>query len=157
VLFRSTDTPSVKSQLPESKWPRQCIIGLFRKSGRDLIHVNTHFDFKAEVQEKSAALILGFLAEFPEQTPIVLTGDFNTSPESRAYAIFRENGFMDLFENSHSSTFHGFTGNDLGGHIDWILYKGGLKGIRGEIIRGSFNGIYPSDHYPVVSEFEFNL
>lgn len=151
-----SDTPGVKSKFPESKWPRQCVIGLFEREGDVLIHANTHFDFKPSVQEKSAGLVFKFLTEFPENTPTVITGDFNTSPESDTYRFFLNEGFNDLFENEHSSTFHGFTGQNLGDHIDWILYRGKLKGMDHSIIRDSFSGYYPSDHFPVVSEFEFS-
>lgn len=151
-----SDTPRVKSKFTESKWPRQCTIGLFENNGRRVIHANTHFDFKSSVQEKSAGLVLEFLKEFPENTPTIITGDFNASPNSNTYDIFLNHGFNDLFENLHTSTFHGFTGKDLGDHIDWILYRGHLKGVKNQIIRDSFSGYYPSDHYPVVSEFTFS-
>jgi endonuclease/exonuclease/phosphatase family metal-dependent hydrolase len=154
-LYFLSDTPEVKSQLTDSVWPRQCIIGLFEKNHRQLIHVNTHFDFKPSVQERSAALIIDFLKDFPNDIPTLITGDFNTSPSSETYGIFRENGFKDLFDHQHSSTFHGFTGKDLGGHIDWILFKGPLKGGNHVIVREPLCGRYPSDHYPVLSVFEW--
>ncbi|GAB6094107.1 endonuclease/exonuclease/phosphatase family protein [Desulfatiferula olefinivorans] len=154
-LYFLSDTPEVESRLDDSVWPRQCIIGLFEKKKRKLIHVNTHFDFKATVQEKSAALILDFLKDFPQDVTTLITGDFNTSPSSETYDIFRRNGFRDLFDRRHSSTFHGFTGKDLGGHIDWILFKGPLRGGGHMIVREPFSGRYPSDHYPVLSVFEW--
>ena len=153
VYFLS-DTPEVNSKLPGSKWPRLCTIGMFRKGPHTLIHVNTHFDFNAPVQEKSARLILDFLTGFPDHLPTIVTGDFNTSPESATYGVFAESGFKDLFQGTHSSTFHGFTGEDLGDHIDWILHRGNLHGVSHGIIRDPFSGIYPSDHYPVMATFE---
>ena len=149
-----SETPSVISKLPDSQWQRQCTIGLFKNKDRELIHANTHFDFKASVQEKSVGFVMDFLNDFPEDTPTIITGDFNTSPDSRTYALFMEQGFKDLFVNEHSSTFHGFTGKALGGHIDWILYRGKLVGTGHRVIRDTFSGLYPSDHYPVESVFE---
>ncbi|MFA6010396.1 MAG: endonuclease/exonuclease/phosphatase family protein [Desulfobacteraceae bacterium] len=150
-----SNTPDIQSQFPGSQWPRQCIIGHCENNGHSLIHVNTHFDFASSVQEKSAELIINLLKDYPADIPTIITGDFNTSPNSETYALFMENGFRDLFENHHSSTFHGFTGHDLGGHIDWILFKGGLKGVDHQIVQEPFEGIYPSDHYPVKAIFEF--
>lgn len=150
-----SDTPAIHSQFQGSQWPRQCVIGHFEKSGHSLIHVNTHFDFASSVQEKSAELIIHLLKDYPADIPTIITGDFNTSPDSETYALFMKNGFIDLFENHHSSTFHGFTGHDLGGHIDWILFKGRLKGVDHQIVQEPFEGIYPSDHYPVIAVFEF--
>lgn len=154
--FFLSDTPHMKSQFPDSTWPRQCTMGLFKNNDHTLIHANTHFDFKSSVQEQSAALILDLLNEFSENTATIITGDFNTTPSSATYKLFQDSGFRDLFSHEHSSTFHGFTGKDVGGHIDWILYKGHLKGIKHTIIREPFLGIYPSDHYPVLSVFEFS-
>ena len=154
VYFLS-DTPEVNSKLPGSKWPRLCTIGVFQKGAHALIHVNTHFDFNASVQEKSARLILDFLKDFPDHIPAIVTGDFNTSPDSTTYGVFVDHGFNDPFQGAHSSTFHGFTGEDLGGHIDWILYRGNVSNVSHRIIRDRFSGIYPSDHYPVMCAFEF--
>jgi len=141
------------SKLPGSKWPRQCVIGLFAKGEKRVICVTTHFDFDEEVQNKSAELVLGFLKEFPEDVPVIITGDFNAQPNSPAHQTFQCGGFRDSFTGSHSSTFHGFTGEDLGGHIDWILYKGDLEVAEANVIKKSFDGIYPSDHFPVISYF----
>lgn len=149
-----SDTPETESKLPESKWPRQCIIGHFQKNNKNLIHVNTHFDFKEPVQKKSAELVLSFLEEFPNDVPIVITGDFNALPDSDAYRIFSQNGFLDVFSGNHSFTYHRFTGEEAGGHIDWILYKGGIKLEKALVIREQFSGFYPSDHFPVLAEFE---
>ena len=151
--FFLSETPHEMSKLPGSKWPRQCVIGLFAKGEKRVICVTTHFDFDEEVQNKSAELVLGFLKEFPEDVPVIITGDFNAQPNSPAHQTFQCGGFRDSFTGSHSSTFHGFTGEDLGGHIDWILYKGDLEVAEANVIKKSFDGIYPSDHFPVISYF----
>lgn len=150
-----SETPGIESKLPESKWPRQCIIGLFEKNQTKLIHVNTHFDFKENIQQKSTELVLSFLSDFPENIPVVITGDFNASPKSASHNIFLENDYQDVFEDNHSYTHHGFTGKQSGGHIDWILYKGDITPSSSEIISEQFTGIYPSDHFPVVASFDF--
>ncbi|MCU0404711.1 MAG: hypothetical protein MUE99_09210, partial [Chitinophagaceae bacterium] len=38
--------------------------------------------------------------------------------------------------------------------IDWILYKGAVKVLKYEVVDYNVNGEYPSDHKPVVVEFE---
>ena len=81
--------------------------------------------------------------------------DFNCSLREAAHAVFTQNGFEDAFAGTHTSTFHGFTGHNLGGHIDWILSRDGLKVLGKEIIRDQFAGFYPSDHFPVLVEFAF--
>ncbi len=148
-----SETPEAESKLPESEWPRQCVIGLFENDGRQLIHVNTHFDFKESVQKRSAELIIDFLSAFSHDIPVVITGDFNADPYGPSYHVFLEKNFQDAFESNHSSTFHGFTGEDKGGHIDWILYRGAVSRQTSTVIQDRFSGEYPTDHYPVLAEF----
>lgn len=152
--FFLSDTPDRESKFPESTWPRQCTMGLFEYKSLNLVHVNTHFDFKEKVQKKSAELIVEFLAEFPEDLPIIITGDFNAHPGKGAYAVFRKHGFSEIFDQQHTFTFHNFTGQGKKEHIDWILYRGHLKLIEKKIIRDSSEGRYPSDHFPVMARFQ---
>ena len=146
-------TPDVESKMSGSKWPRQCVIGLFQSASHRIIVANTHFDFAQSVQVKSAALVIRFLSEFPKDCPVIITGDFNSNPGSKVHAVFQENGFAETFDNQHSTTFHKFTGEETLDHIDWILYRGKIKIIRKKIITDSFSGRYPSDHYPVMAVF----
>ena len=153
--FFLSETPYEMSKLEGSRWPRQCVMGHFGFQNRELVVITTHFDFEAKVQKRSAELVLEFLEQFPKGIPVVLTGDFNAPPESSAHQTFRAKGFRDSFSGSHSSTFHGFTGDDLGEHIDWILYKGHLEVASSRVIKRSFDGVYPSDHYPILSRFRW--
>lgn len=151
-----SETPHEMSKLSGSKWPRQCVMGHFSKPGKELVVITTHFDFDAEVQKRSAELVLQFLKDFPDGIPVVLTGDFNAAPQSLAHDTFRRDGFIDSFDGNHSSTFHGFTGNDLGEHIDWILFKGKrLEVASSNVIKADYAGVYPTDHYPVLSRFRW--
>ncbi len=150
-----SETPDVESKIEGSKWPRQFVAGLFEKDGQRIIAANMHFDFDAKVQEKSARLACRFLADFPDECPVALTGDFNSNPGSPAWEFFRESGFKDAFEGKHATTFHGFEGKKTGRHIDWILYRGLLKNADAKIITDNDGGCYPSDHYPVMAWFSF--
>lgn len=155
-----SDTPGVTSKLSGSKWPRQCVIGLFQKEEKKIIVVNTHFDFKPAVQEKSAKLVMDFLFEFPSDLPVAITGDFNSNPGSLAHTLFKTHNFEEVFEgiskDNPISTFHGFTGGPTGKHIDWILYRGGLNPLFSQVIKDTFSGQFPSDHYPVQAGFEWD-
>ena len=117
--------------------------------------MNTHFDFDPFVQNRSAELIIGFLSELQETCPVIITGDFNTRPGSDAYTIFMDNGFNEVFGKDHTFTFHGFTGKgETGDHIDWILHRGKLNVKGRRVVRDCFDGRFPSDHFPVVAEFQ---
>jgi endonuclease/exonuclease/phosphatase family metal-dependent hydrolase len=164
--FFLSDTPDTPSKFKDSRWPRQCTLGCFQFENRNLICINTHFDFDSKVQVKSASLILDRLSKYPEDTPVILTGDFNADPSSDCYGVFtggksdtREacgtHPFQNVFSRPFPGTFHGFTGKAEGGHIDWILYKGPVLLSKSVIIQADFEGRFPSDHFPIKAEFEF--
>ncbi|NDY74081.1 metal-dependent hydrolase [Desulfobacter hydrogenophilus] len=155
--FFLSHTPDILSRLPGSRWPRQCVIGWFKKKNRYLLMVNTHFDFTSEVQQKSAGLVMKFLKRFPKGVPQIITGDFNTTPGSPAHRCFKSRGFGLVKEGESITTFHDFTGKKTGRHIDWILYRNGLSPVSEQVIQDSFNGLFPSDHYPVRADFAWML
>jgi endonuclease/exonuclease/phosphatase family metal-dependent hydrolase len=152
-----SETPDVTSKIAGSKWPRQCVIGLFQRENYQIIVANTHFDFDPVVQEKSAGLVINFLSEFPPGLPVIIVGDFNANPGSLAHILFKKQGFGMVFDpvsdQGITTTFHGFEGRDTGKQIDWILYKGGLTPVFQQVVTDSFSNRFPSDHYPVRAGF----
>jgi endonuclease/exonuclease/phosphatase family metal-dependent hydrolase len=54
---------------------------------RELIVVNTHFDNNAPSQKLSAPLLLERLLPLAQKAPLVVVGDFNSRPNSDAYAL----------------------------------------------------------------------
>lgn len=162
-LFLS-ETPSVPSKFKGSRWPRQATIGMFTSNRRRLICVNTHFDFAENIQTRSAHLIMEQLAELPSEVPAILSGDFNTIPGQNCYVVFtgkdrRLSPDGPWFRNAASKplkgTYHGFEGRTDGDHIDWILYRGCISVAGYEVVEGKFDGVYPSDHFPVIAEFKW--
>ncbi|GGE29218.1 endonuclease [Marinithermofilum abyssi] len=137
---------------------------LDRKTNQQFYFVNTHFDHQsAEAREKSAELIVKKAKEeFNPELPVILTGDFNTAPNSVPYQILTSEGaFVDLWMsaetriNEELGTFNGFrdpTGGGPNRRIDWILSKGNVTTKTIEILDYRKNGQYPSDHYPVIAD-----
>ena len=126
---------------------------MFKKDHRRLICVNTHFDFDPFVQARSACLVLEFLDRFPPGLPRMIVGDFNSDPGAPAHRLFLSRGLDEVFSGRQVTTFHGFTGEDTGRHIDWILFKGGLRLDSARVVTDDFSGRFPSDHYPVLAGF----
>lgn len=58
-----------------------------RHTGRDLTFATTHFDNNAPNQLHSAPLSLERLAPFAAARPLIFVGDYNSRPNSAAYAI----------------------------------------------------------------------
>ena len=82
----------------------------------------------------------------PERS-IFLMGDFNCRPGSAPYKALvgdKNSTNTDLFKNSFEDS----------NKIDWILYKGAVKVIKYEDVDFNVNGVYPSDHKPILVEFE---
>lgn len=160
-LFLSP-TPTVPSRFEGSKWPRQCTIGLFEKAGRTLACITTHLDFSSAVQEKSAHVILEAASNLPAGTPVILVGDFNTDPSSPCYRVFTEKKpsgglpFQNTFHAPFPATFHGFTGEPKGQHIDWILYRGTkIRPVQRHVLPVTYDKTYLSDHFPLSAHFKF--
>ncbi|MFD2924866.1 endonuclease/exonuclease/phosphatase family protein [Halobacillus naozhouensis] len=133
------------------------------KTDQSFYFVNTHFDhISEEAREKSAALINEKVKEFGSELPVILTGDFNASPDSKPHEILTKEGpFVDTWTaadiriNEHLGTFNGFNDPTGGGpdkRIDWILSTENVTTQSTEIVNYRKNGQYPSDHYPVISD-----
>ncbi len=162
--FFLSQTPDIPSRFPESRWPRQCTLGVFTQKTHSLVCLSTHLDFDATVQTKSVRIILERLKSAPILFPVVLMGDFNATPDSPCHAALtdpkgpgdgRLPPFINAFKAPYPPTFHGFSGKGKKGHIDWILYRGGLAPVRSRVITDAFKGGYPSDHFPLLVAFSW--
>jgi endonuclease/exonuclease/phosphatase family metal-dependent hydrolase len=148
-----------------------------REGGRDIVHMNTQFEDGpggAQSRLESSRLMVERGAMLQQQgegrVPLVVTGDFNCNPWSEPYHVFLDAGFTDTYraaghgDSATSSTFHAFRGEDyfaldygseLFWRVDWILTRDGDQPVRTTsctIVRHAYPALYPSDHYPVVTE-----
>ncbi len=140
-----------------------------QSSGQKFFVFNTHFDHIGEsARINSAKLILKKIKEISGDNPTILTGDFNTKSDSPPYSIltngidgekrFHLNDAETVNSNIHYGshiTFNGF-GNDIqpGNKIDFIFVNDKVKVKEHGVISETFDGKYPSDHFPVIAEVE---
>lgn len=84
--------------------------------------------------------------EWTKDRPVFLTGDFNSRPGSTAYKTFvgEENSNNPLLLKDSK---------EGGSGIDWILYHGDVKVLSYENVDYNVNGVYPSDHHPILVKF----
>ena len=153
-------TPNIPSRQRLSRWPRQCTMGTFTKEGRTLTVVTTHFDFDAQVQRQSAAIIIDHLNRLPDRAPVILSGDFNTTPQADWYHLLSQTteakiGFKNVFTPPYPGTHHKFSGDPGEDHIDWILYRGEVVNDQRQVITDRFRRRYPSDHFPLLAGFHW--
>jgi endonuclease/exonuclease/phosphatase family metal-dependent hydrolase len=157
--FWLSDTPDVAGSIT---WghphPRMVTWALFeqRSDGRRFYLFNTHLPYRDEDEAarlKGAQAIARRLATLPDDVPVVLTGDFNTTPDSDAHAVLAGT-LQDAWTTAPrvegiDATFHGFTGK-ADRRIDWIFVRGAqLESITSVTTR--WNNRYPSDHFPLVA------
>lgn len=161
--FWLSDTPQTPGSI---SWghphPRMVTWALFETvaEGRRFYLFNTHFPYRSEDEDarlRCAQAISQRLRALPKEVPVVLTGDFNTTPDSRAHAQFD-----DLLKDAWTAasrragpegTFHGFKGQPQK-RIDWILFRG-LHVDAFHTVDAQENGHYPSDHFPLLVEFSW--
>lgn len=134
-------------------------------SRTELILLNTHLDHEhEEARLNSAKLIIERLNNLSDGVSSqIIVGDFNALPNGSVHEMFVEAGFKDTFDISDLSaqnTFHGFKGDGFLAkdvRLDWILVRSGTSAIitrDTQIIKDAEPPLYPSDHYPVMTEIE---
>ncbi|MBS13915.1 MAG: hypothetical protein CME19_20265 [Gemmatimonadetes bacterium] len=123
---------------------------------RELYVFNTHLDVGKHRQLarlNSAKLILERInaldrfGEWTQPRPVFLLGDFNARPGSDPHRVLVGDGDSDdprLLEDSAD-------GED---RIDWILSKGDVEVQSYEVVDYNVNGVYPSDHKPILVEYQ---
>jgi endonuclease/exonuclease/phosphatase family metal-dependent hydrolase len=164
--FWLSETPEVAgSQAWGASLPRMVTWALFeiRATGKRFYFYNTHFHHTAngnEARRNSARLIADRISRLPEDTPLILTGDFNTpAVDSEPYKLLtvslKDAWLTAARKIGQEGTWSGFKGDATGRRIDWILYRGPFQVLEAETVTYNESGRYPSDHYPVFAVFDF--
>ncbi len=136
-----------------------------RRTGREFRVLDTHFDHKGQnSREEAAKMILAESAQYADNFPQLLAGDFNVGVKNPVYGIITNGGWTDTYTAVHGAadpgkTFHGLKGpahvtKSTTGKIDFIFCRGAVKPLATRIIRDNEDGRYPSDHYFVSADVE---
>ena len=152
------------SETPEQRslgWDSDCIRGcvfmvLQQKSdGRSFAVFNTHLDHKgSEARVKGIELIAERMGEFGD-LPCILMGDLNLGGEyGRAYrtatAYFKDAKYCTA-DSDDGTTWHGWEITDYVEIDDYFMIsQTGIDVQQYKILRDSYDGVYPSDHYPIM-------
>lgn len=135
-----------------------------RSTGGVFYVINTHFDHRgAQARAESSKLLVKRLKEQFDDHPVVLTGDFNTTPQSGPYKtlVAREKDFVtfhDTYQRSATkpvgpnSTWSGFRAVVPKRRIDYIFVTNAIDVLRLRILDNQREGRFPSDHLPVLVE-----
>lgn len=165
--FWLSETPDVAgSRGWDAQFPRIATWGRFRDraTGDTLLHLNTHFDHVGtRARAESARLLKQRLADLAGTQPTVVTGDFNTPPESEPIRVLTEASTVLRLRDAltvsaeppygPNSTWNGFRQIEPGRRIDYIFVGEGVRVLEHGILAETLpSGRFPSDHLPVIAE-----
>lgn len=179
IDFFKTFWLSKKPEIKGSKaafwalFPRICTVAeiYIKPIGRKIRVFNSHFDcLSSGLRSAGVEIILHYIDELQkkEKLPFILMGDFNAVPDDPVIQKLRTNshGYTHIvlhdalyeynFEKfgrmpRESRTFHFFKGKRIGQPIDYIFVSDEFYINSSHVEAVSFEGKYPSDHYPVVA------
>ncbi|NQT63772.1 MAG: endonuclease/exonuclease/phosphatase family protein [Candidatus Marinimicrobia bacterium] len=138
--------------------------GHFRdlKTKKTFFHFNTHFDNRGEVaRQESAKLLLSKIRTIAGSSALIVTGDFNTYPDSEPYRILTGSELLTDAKTITQAPHHGpsrtFNGFDLESlktmerPIDYIFVSKDISVLKHATLSDTFDGYFPSDHMPVTA------
>lgn len=166
--FYLSPTPEVISKGWDAKFTRGVTWAKFKdlKTNQIFYFFNTHFDYHSLMaRNKGAQLLREKIQQIAQNDPFIIAGDFNLFPDlggAETYKILTKDNL--LFDAQFKAEFphHGPTGS-------WSGFKeAGQPGIKPDyifvnkkinvrfhgILADTFDGKFPSDHMPVISEIE---
>ncbi|MHA2105474.1 MAG: endonuclease/exonuclease/phosphatase family protein [Candidatus Hodarchaeales archaeon] len=167
--FWLSDTPDICS----NTWGGCYRVCTWISGKEDLpfVILNTHLDEKnSQTRLKSLKLILERVKRDFSNRNLILMGDFNLIRNSDEYRYLKKylKDTLDLklsFLTKFLVTSHDFRGSaftlrqkEKRHLIDFIFYSGEIKPIKHQIITKFTKtrpNVYPSDHWPVISVFEY--
>jgi endonuclease/exonuclease/phosphatase family metal-dependent hydrolase len=125
---------------------------------------NTHFSHVSnEARLNSAKLLVSQVVNIAGSSPVIITGDFNCTYNSEPYAVITstQNGLPTLYDTHYISqtdhtgglnSINGFGRSEKDAIIDYIFCNSSFDVLTHSILTINKDGIYISDHYPVVAE-----
>lgn len=177
ATFWLSETPEVPGPRGwDAAYPRIVTWAKFkdRPSGKTFFHFNTHFDHRGtRARVESARLLLQSIGRIAGPTaPFIVTGDFNFDETAEGYKILtgktaeQSASARRLFDARYLSL-HGHHGptatfNDFkpltpdSKKIDYIFTSDGIQVQQHGVLSDTWDGRFPSDHFPVLAEVFFN-
>ncbi len=159
--FWLSETPDEPSKGWDASHKRTATWALMKckKTGKKFFFVNTHLDHKgAEAQKNGLKLIVDRIAEInPKGYPMVLTGDFNITPDNKALAELdsrMQSARKVALKTDNLATYNGWGKKQL--LIDYIYISGFSSCTEYETVTKKYNDRkFVSDHYPIVAKLIF--
>ena len=135
-----------------------CCILTHKKSGLKLFFMNMHgcLNEEAKVQYAKVFEQMEILYN-KEGHPSVFVGDFNVRPDHQLYEIiagYWKDSFLTAnVREGVENTFNAWKHPEGERRIDFILYRGNAEPLLYCCDNTLYDGLYPSDHFPLYTDF----
>lgn len=138
-----------------------------KRSGRELFAFNTHLSHVSDsARTASVRLIRKKVQEIAGHHPVIISGDFNFTHDSRAWSVITDTtnlprGFRDSRVISKSppedcgQSFNGFGSAQEPRIIDYIFVNEFFRVESSRVLEIKRGELYISDHYPVITELSY--
>lgn len=153
--FWLSETPDEMSKDWGAACYRICSYAILRDKAtlKEFVVFNTHLDHVSdEARINGIGVVLDKISEFGEK-PAILMGDLNAEESSETYKSATQS-FLDVkyeTENTMTSCTYQNWGKSLDRNcIDYVLIsKTGFTVNSYKVVRDTYDGVYPSDHFPL--------
>jgi len=134
-------------------------------SDHEFYVLNTHFDHIGEqARIESSRMIEEFVAGLESKLPVIVTGDLNVQESSEAYSVLASSAHMRDARYASQTEHKGPTASfsnweelrEAGSRIDYIFVNDKVDVLTHHILDDRYDGRFPSDHLPVLSEIVLN-
>ena len=157
--FWLSETPEVMSKDWNSKCYRICSYVILKEKSteKEFVVFNTHLDHVSdEARINGIGVVLDKISQFGS-LPSMIMGDFNAEEGSVTYENVTKD-FLDAryqVDNAVDSCTYQNFGKELDrNRIDYFMIsKTGINDKSYKVVTDTFDGVYPSDHFPLLAEF----
>ncbi|MBQ3007236.1 MAG: endonuclease/exonuclease/phosphatase family protein [Clostridia bacterium] len=159
--FWLSKTPEKASRGWDAMFKRVCTFAILKdkQTGFTYAHFNAHFDHLGVIARlESVAVVAAKIAEIAPGLPVVFSGDLNDYEGGDMYNRVLESGLKDtkyLAEavSGGNVTYHGYSELvEKAAPIDFIFTNALSTKVQSyAVVSEEINGIYASDHHPVVA------
>jgi endonuclease/exonuclease/phosphatase family metal-dependent hydrolase len=170
--FWLSETPDkVGAKGWDADYPRIVTWAKFKdqQTKKTFYQFNTHFDhIGAKARTESSKLLLAQVPKIAGKSAFVVTGDFNAQEDTNVYRILtgkEETGVFKLIDaryvsqNGHfggTSTFNAFKELEPNRKIDYVFVGEGTRVLEHAVLSDRWDGLWASDHLPVLAEIVFS-
>ncbi|MGL4372425.1 MAG: endonuclease/exonuclease/phosphatase family protein, partial [Turicibacter sp.] len=170
TFWLSKNPEVVGSSIWYSVFPRICTTVKVQLDNGEIVRIyNTHLDVYLS---PARAYGLKRISQHIEKQhkidniPVILMGDFNTTPNNKLISKFMNGHFNDqkfvavqeVDKSIYSKATMGrFKDKEKGLHLDYIFVSKECQVLDAKIIKDNKKGQFPSDHYPIIAEINISI